>query len=251
MHQPVSGSQQPPAHEVGVHAQTPPTHARPWSHCWHALPPLPQVSAELPGVHTLPAQQPPGHELASHTQAVPLQRCPAPQAAALPQPQLPSARQVFEVLVLQLAQVTPLRPQAPVVGAVQVVPLQQPLAHDAPSHTHAPPEQRWPAPHAALLPQRHAPPLHPSAFDGSQATHAAPLAPHCALVGALQVLPAQQPPAQVAALQPSHAWFTHVIPVHAAQATPPVPQAAVLVPAWQRWFASQQPLGHELALHTH
>lgn len=88
-------------------------------------------------------------------------------------------------------------PPAPhALGAVpgkHVVPLQQP-PHDVPSHTHAPPTQCWPAPHASPLPQRHAPPLQVSARTGSHAAHDAPAVPHALVVGtALQLVPAQQP----------------------------------------------------------
>jgi hypothetical protein len=38
--------------------------------------------------------------------------------------------------------------------------------------------------------------------------------------------------------------------LHAWHATPPTPQVALELP-WHTPFASQQPLGHDLASHTH
>jgi hypothetical protein len=75
----------------------------------------------------------------------------------------------------------------------QLVPEQQPVRHESPSQTQAPPEQRWPAPHAAVAPQAQAPPTQPSAFCASQATHAAPAAPHAATEAAVHTPPAQHP----------------------------------------------------------
>jgi hypothetical protein len=42
-------------------------------------------------------------------------------------------------------------------GERQLVPLQQPSEHELESHTQALLKQRWPWPHCAPVPQRHAP----------------------------------------------------------------------------------------------
>ncbi len=64
----------------------------------------------------------------------------------------------------------------------------------------------------------------------SQVTHAAPLTPHWVSEGVAQVPPLQQPLAQVAAEQPSHAWLVQV-DAQVEQAAPPVPHCAAAVPA--------------------
>ena len=201
-------------------------------HVVHAAPLAPQAALVLPGRHVLPEQQPPAHDDALHTQPLPVHLRPAPHAALPLQPQVPFARQVLEVLVLQSVHAAPFTPQAPLLGVVHTLPTQQPLGHDVESHTHWPlPSQRCPLPQAAPLPHRHWPPAHWLAFAGSHAEHAPPPAPHWLALGALtQVEPAQQPLAQVLALQPVHAWPTQVCPLHVAHAAPPVPHAVFDVP---------------------
>jgi len=72
------------------------------------------------------------------------------------------------------------------------LPLQQPL-HDTPSHTHAPPTQRWPIAHAAPPPQLQRPAEQPSAKLGSHELHAPPIAPHEVAAMGEHTSPAQHP----------------------------------------------------------
>jgi hypothetical protein len=63
----------------------------------------------------------------------------------------------------------------------------------------------------------------------------------------------QHPLGHVSKLQvaPWHAPPTHASPSgHAAQALPPVPQSLSVVPSWHTSEASQQPVGHVVALHV-
>jgi hypothetical protein len=137
----------------------------------------------------------------SHTQAPPLQRWPAAQGAFAPHLHCPP-EQVSVLLRSQLAQVVPLRPQAPTVGgAVHALPVQQPVGQEVASQTHAPPLQRWPAPQGALPPHLHWPPAQLSALLRSQATQLTPPVPQVVVLGVLQLVPAQQPLAQDVALQ--------------------------------------------------
>lgn len=96
----------------------------------------------------------------------------------------------------------PAVPHLAKVGATQLPPSQQPVAHDAAVHPHWPFWQRRPGPQAGPVPQLHCPvEEHPSADNGSHPTHRAPPIPHVVTEGALQVAPEQQPSVQVA-LQP-------------------------------------------------
>ncbi|MDP3238003.1 MAG: hypothetical protein Q8N26_34750 [Myxococcales bacterium] len=71
--------------------------------------------------------------------------------------------------------------------------MQHPDGHDVASQTHAPDTQRWPVPHAAPAPHRHAPDAQPSP-RAPQSVHAAPLPPHwLGEVLVTQVAPLQQP----------------------------------------------------------
>ena len=93
--------------------------------------------------------------------------------------------------------------------ARHVAPLQQP-AHEAASHTHAPPEHRCPAEHAARPPHVQFPAALQPSDRRSHATQAAPGAPHAVAVGGeTQVAPEQQPDAQLVALQLVHTPPTH------------------------------------------
>ncbi|MFM9108577.1 MAG: hypothetical protein ACKOWF_17965, partial [Chloroflexota bacterium] len=83
-----------------------------------------------------------------------------------------------------------------------------------------------------------------------QVWQAAPLLPQASWEApGLQVLPAQQPPGQEERSQraslPEQTPARQVVaPVQAAQAAPPVPQAALAEPGWQV-VPSQQPAGQE------
>lgn len=71
--------------------------------------------------------------------------------------------QVSAALVSQAAQALPIAPQLLSVELWQTAPAQQPLAHEVASQTHWPATQRVPDPHAAPMPQEHAPCMQPSA----------------------------------------------------------------------------------------
>lgn len=153
----------------------------------------------------------------------------------------------------------------------QVLPWQHPMGQLVASHTHAPPTQRWPAPHAALTPQRHWPlALHVSAFDVSHAVHVPPMVPQVARLAAWHWTPWQQPVGQLVASQtqapPTQRWPAahwalapqrHWPLVHesarlatqAVHAPPLVPQAARSIT--RHWFPWQQPLGQVVSSHTH
>ena len=141
-------------------------------------------------------QQPAGQDRASQIQLPDAQRAPVAQAAAVPQRQVPVAPSHESAVVdEQAAQACPPIPHAPGEAEVQVFPFkQQPLGHDAASHTQLPATQLLPAPQAGLAPHWHAPDdPHMSARAGSQVTHAAPLPPQAIGPAGLQVGPEQQP----------------------------------------------------------
>jgi hypothetical protein len=175
------------------------THA-PATHCWplaHAGPepqrhePPPQLSAviALQATHAAPAvphalvdgetqvepvQQPPGHEVAL-------------QPAHAPPVQLWPGGHVWHAL-----------PPAPhefvAVPGRQLLPEQQPLAHEAGVHTQLPPTQAWPLTHGGPLPHAHAPlGEQPSASALGHETHAPPPEPHAPSDGTTQLAPLQQP----------------------------------------------------------
>lgn len=101
--------------------------------------------------------------------------------------------------------------------------LQQPFGQDVASQTQVPlaVSQRWPVP---------------------QARHAAPPAPHVAVVAVTQWPAEQQPVAHVVALQ-EHTPAEHCSPgLQAEHACPPLPQAAALVAVTHTPLLSQQPL---------
>jgi hypothetical protein len=67
---------------------------------------------------------------------------------------------------------------------------------------------------------------------------------------ALQMLPSQQPPGQLAGVQTQEP-FWHCVPLgHVTQTPPPAPQAALEVPASQV-LPSQQPLGQLTGVQMH
>ena len=74
---------------------------------------------------------------------------------------------------------------------------QHPPAQEAALQTHCPPTHESPAPHAAPAPHLQAPPLQVSEVEASHVTQPPPPAPQVVSDGALQTLPAQQPPAQL------------------------------------------------------
>lgn len=185
--------QHPVAHVVASHPEhTPDVQLDDPGHDAHGAPPTPQAAAVVPGRHVTPSQQP-AHEVPSQTHAPPTQRWPDPQGALVPQRHAPPASQRSAVVVLQATQAAPPAPHAASEGVVQIAPEQQPLGHVVASHTHPPSTHSWPAAQAGPVPQRHSPSAHESAIAESQATHAAPPAPHVVLELARHVLPSQQP----------------------------------------------------------
>lgn len=133
--------------------------------------------------------------------------------------------------------------------AKQVVPKQQPFAHDVALHTHVPPTHCWPAAHCGPVPQLHAPLAQPSASIGSHEMHALPLVPQVVSEGVSHVLPEQQPDWHVVE-HPAHTLLTHVLPPQSTHADPPAPQAVPCVPDWHSPLMSQQP-AQFVPLHTH
>jgi hypothetical protein len=103
------------------------------------------ASPQLPGARArqvAPLQQPLGHDIESHTHAPPLQRWPATHAAPTPHAHDPSAPQWSALLPSHATHAAPLAPQVASAGVLHTPPVQQPVAHDVASHTHAPPLQR-------------------------------------------------------------------------------------------------------------
>ncbi|MDB4967385.1 MAG: hypothetical protein JWN44_3074 [Myxococcales bacterium] len=182
---------------------------------------------------------------------LPLQVVPAGQAAPVePQAQAPLVQR-FALVASQVLQVPGVAPQLAVSMVLWQTPAasQQPPGHDEPSQTQPPATQRWPAvqlvppgPHEQAVPTQRSAPL-------PQAVQAAPpVAQPVAGSGALQVLPAQQPPVQLLA-QPVQAPLVHdSMPPQAVQAAPFLPQAAS-DGVTQLPPASQQP-AHEVASQT-
>lgn len=261
-------SQQPDGHDDALHTHAPPTHCCPIahagpepqrhsppehvlarsSHAKHASPAVPHAAIEG-GAHVAPLQQPLGQVAAEHPEHTPELHVDDEGHSAHVEPPTPHASLV--------------------VPALHVVPSQQP-AHDAPSQTHSPSSQRWPAGHGALEPQRHCPlALHRSVLTGLHATHAPPLGPHAPNEGVVQVEPKQQPahvvesqthppalqrwPAAHAGPVPQrHSPSVHEsasVESHVPQAAPPVPH--IVLELVRHTLPSQQPLGHDVASHTH
>jgi hypothetical protein len=144
----------------------------------------------------LPLQQP-LQVLASHTHTPSEQRWPATHAIAPPQPQLPSIRQPSpRPPAVQSTHAAPIEPHAPVACGVHrpVVALQQPIGHELPSHTHAPPMQCCPLVHCApVVPHWQVPEAEQlSASVALHITHCTPLVPQLPSERGMQVLPLQQ-----------------------------------------------------------
>jgi hypothetical protein len=153
-------------------------------------------------------------------------------------------------LASHVVQAAPAVPHAVGDGVVHTPLAQQPFGHEVPSQTQAPVTQRWPLAHGFFVPHLHAPPLQVSAVM-PQFMHAPPVVPQALDDGVVQApVLLQQPvghevPSQVQAL------FAHREPVaQATQVAPAVPQAVLAVPA-THWLFWQQPVAHDVALHTH
>jgi hypothetical protein len=223
--------QQPLGHDVGLHWQVPPSpqywpvaHAGPLPQLHapplhpfarvglqgaHAAPLIPHALAVGGATQVFPLQQPFGQEAGLQTHVPPSAHAwPVAHADPVPQRHAPVA-QLFAVVALQLAQTAPPLPQLPnAVPVTHAPPLQQPVGHVDELHTQVPPSHAEPTPHEAWVPHWHAPvEPHVSARVVSQGTHAPPLVPQLAVDFTVQVAPAQQPVAQLPALQPLHAPF--------------------------------------------
>ena len=174
----------------------------------------------------------------------PLHRWPDAHAGLLPQTQEPSSAQPFARVGLHDAHTSPGGAQLVTERVAQTLPAQHPVGQEVASQTHAPPTQRWPAPHAAPPPQVQPPAMQPSALLGSQDTHAPPPAPHVVGEAVWHVEPVQHPSGQVVALQPAQAPVAlQPPPPQSSQVEPPLPQNASSSPARQV-VPSQQP-AHE------
>ena len=173
---------------------------------------------------------------------------PAPHAAPFPQRQAPF-RQVSATSALQAEQAPPAVPQLAAAFTKQALLAQQPAAQPWALQAQDPLTQRSPAPHAAFMPQRQAPPAQLSAMLGSHAVQALPMVPQAEAEGTVQTLPLQHPVGQLCAVQPTHTPAVQTLPIEqAAQAPPIAPQAPAVVPGWHWLLASQHPLGHVCAL---
>lgn len=104
------------------------------------------------------------------------------------------AEQLSARIESHTTQVAPPAPHVANARVSQTSPSQQPLGHDVWSQMQSPDTQRRPAPHAGALPQRQAPPEQDSALVASHVAHTPPPAPQALSDGALQIVPAQQPP---------------------------------------------------------
>jgi hypothetical protein len=154
---------------------------------------------------------------------------------------------------VQPVQVAPAVPQRDSVWAAArthwPVGLQHPSGHEVASQTQTPPAQRCPWVHARPVPQAHSPLTSQLSAVTPQGAQAWPRAPQAFLSGVWQVLPAQQPEVQDWA-QPLHVPDTQDSPEgHRVQAWPRAPQAVASVPVTQV-VPSQQPVGHDSALHA-
>jgi hypothetical protein len=140
--------------------QIPPVQLCPAVHARQAPPPVPQELAVGGLIQVLPLQQPVGQVTALQVvlMQAPATHCwPGPQAGPVPQAQEPLV-QVFAVVELHATQATPAVPHELRVGAVQVLPLQQPVGQETalqlPPEPQVPPLQGTPLAHAVpQLPQ--------------------------------------------------------------------------------------------------
>lgn len=144
------------------------------------------------------------------------------------------------------------------------------VVHVVGAVTQAPSTQSWFDEQAGFAPQRQAPEdEHESAFE-PHATQAPPAVPHAAAVGVTQVLPWQQPEGHVEGVHPQTPPTQGAPPAQAGlaphrhwpvdeQVSAPTPQALQAVPGAAQAvldrvtqvLPEQQPLGHEVASHTH
>jgi hypothetical protein len=175
------------------------------------------------------SQQPFAQLVASQVQAPPTHRCPAAQAAPMPQAHAPFVQR--SAVVVQAWQVEAGAPHEVALcaeGATHWLPWQQPPGQLVALHTQAPPlEQVWPAAQAAPVPHSHTPPTQ-ALVDPLHGPQAAPPVPQVVapwLAGTTHAPALQQPVGQ---LVESHtqapAWqrcpAAHAAPVPHAHAPP-------------------------------
>jgi hypothetical protein len=152
---------------------------------------------------------------------------------------------------------------------LQVVPEQQPFGQLCPSHTHCPPEQRWPFMQALPVPHLQLPLVQVSALP-SHTVHAPPFLPQLAAdgtrhwpaeqqpLGQLVESHTQAPPMQRCPLAqagelphlqepPVHASAS--VELHGEHAEPPAPHAPS--DGAMQAVPKQQPVGQLLGLHAH
>ena len=218
----------------------------------HADPLSPQAVADAVEHAVGLLEQHPAHESGVHAHEPSVQTRPAPHAGPVPHLHTPFA-QPSAVVGSQGLQVLPSTPQAPSDGGVHVPLAQHPAGHELPLQTQVPCEEHsCPVAHTGPVPQLQVPDVEQLlALVVSQAEQAWPSIPQVVTDGASQVAPTQHPPVQFDVVQPVQTPFVHVCGLgHALHDEPPVPQAAVVVPASQRLLVSQQPLGHEDTLQT-
>lgn len=229
-------SQQPLVQLVASHTQALPTHRLPTPQA--AAPPqvhapLVQPSARVASqvAHTAPAV--PQADAVGVAVHVPLRQQPVAQVITL---------QLVHCWPTQLAhcwQATPPVPHAAAAVPATHAPAasQQPVGQLVASHTHAPLSQRWPLPHAGLVPQRHSPPTQVLACVASHDAQLWPAAPQVLAVHGVQTWPGpQQPAAQLFSVHthwpPTHAWPAAHGPPWAPHTQPPAVQRSVLS-VWQ------------------
>src|SRR5256885_748431 len=193
----------------------------------HAAPPVPHAARDGV-VHTVPAQQPAGPHVPPQARGPPTQGCPAPHAGPAPHVHAPAVQP--SAVEPHAVHAPPAVPQAAAEGVVHVLPAQQPVGHDVPSQTHAPPRQCCPALQGGPVPHLQLPPVQLSAVTALQAVHAAPPVPHAARDGVVHTVPAQQPAGHDVASQ-TQVPPTQCCPVAHAVPAPRVPPPAAQPPA--------------------
>ena len=260
-HDVLSHTQVPPRQRCPVEQASPPPHVHAPAeehpsavapHAWHCKPPVPHAGPVGGEVQTFPVQHPWEHEVAVQTHTPLEHACPGLQAALAPHRQAPAGEQLSAVVALQATHALPSIPQLPNSEVWQVLPLQQPVGHDAELQTQCPITHACPAPHASDEPQLHLPDAEQlSAVDGVHWAQATPATPQLPKSDDSQLAPKQQPVAQFAGVQPVHTPATQFWSAgHIEQPEPPAPQNAVVVPGSHR-LPLQQPVGHEVLLQTH
>jgi len=192
----------------------------------HAAPSIPQVAnAEV--MHVFPLQHPFGHEVELQTQLPPLQICPAPQGAEVPQLHAPALEQLSALVATQAAQAFAATPHVENVEVSHAAPRQQPLPQ-------------------LLGVQAEQVPLASHVWGDGHVEHAEPPLPHAeAVLPGSQVVPEQHPCGHEVPLQ-TQAPDTHACPAaHAG----PEPQAQA--PELEQWSASAPHAVHALPAVPH